>query len=95
VGSDVEDTDHGATQPPTADIDTNNDILVIMFVRELSPDNHVSVMIDNTLNKDSTIGKVVLDGDVCEQLGIAIESETKVTIKRIVAIFLSNTVRYN
>jgi len=65
----------------------DDDMLVITFVRELSTDNDVSVMIDNTLNKDSTIDKVVVDGDVCEQVGIAIESETKVTIKRIVAIF--------
>ena len=73
----------------------DDDIIVINFVTAQEPDDDVAVMIHDTLSKESTIGKVVEDGDVSDELGIKIASDDrrKVIIKRKNCIDFS--IRYN
>ena len=62
----------------------DDDIIVIKFIREDNPMDDVSVYIDTPLSKQSTFAEVIEEGDVCEELDIALFNDDKIkaAIKR-------------
>ena len=61
----------------------DDDIIVIKFIREGRPTDDVAVYIDSPLSKQSTIAEVIEEGDVCEELDIALANDKiKAAIKR-------------